>query len=245
VRARAFLDAADRLPLVGLDDLIGDGGAVVVAPHPDDESLGCGALLAEVASAKRRGHVVIVSDGVGSHPRSKAYPPARLRALREGEAREAVKTLGLGADDLTFLGLPDRFVPAEGPEAAAASAIVARLCREIGARALFTTWRHDPHCDHRAAYALARVAQRQIAGARLFEYSIWGRSLPDDAEIPAPPRGFRFDGAARLALKQAAIACHRSQVGPLIDDDPSGFRLSPIELARLSRPDEVFLEYED
>ena len=61
--------------------------------------------------------VVIVSDGAGSHPNSKAYPPDRLRLLREEEARRAGAELGLRPEEMLFLGLPDRFVPHEGEEA--------------------------------------------------------------------------------------------------------------------------------
>jgi len=244
LRAHAFLDAADWLPLVGLEDLLGDGGAVVVAPHPDDESLGCGALIAAAAAEGRQVRVVIVSDGVGSHPGSKAYPAARLRALRETEAREAVRTLGLRDDDLTFLRLPDRFVPTRGDEFDAAVDTIARVCREAEASALFTTWRYDHHCDHQASYAIARAAQPAAPGVRLFEYSVWRRSLTESSEVPSIPAGVRFDGSAWRSIKQAAIACHRSQLSDLIDDDPTGFRLSSTDLARLSRTDEVFLECE-
>jgi LmbE family N-acetylglucosaminyl deacetylase len=86
---------------------------IVVAPHPDDESLACGGLLAEACRQGLRGKVVVVSDGVGSHPNSKAYPPDRLRSLREEEARQAATELGLKPEDMFFLGLPDRFVPSE------------------------------------------------------------------------------------------------------------------------------------
>jgi LmbE family N-acetylglucosaminyl deacetylase len=77
--AGELLDAADSFPFRPLREKLGGQPFIVVAPHPDDESLACGGLLAEACRQGLRGTVVIVSDGAGSHPNSKAYPPDRLR----------------------------------------------------------------------------------------------------------------------------------------------------------------------
>jgi LmbE family N-acetylglucosaminyl deacetylase len=237
-----FFDRAEGLPIVELGDLLGDGGLVVVAPHPDDESLGCGILIARSVAEGRRVRIVFLSDGIGSHPESKAYPPRRLREMREREACAAAAALGLEVSDLVFLRLPDRFVPSAGRSARAAVESILGGIRVSAASAIFVTWRGDPHCDHRAAYALAREAQRQSAGLRLFEYSIWGRDLPQDDEPTAFPRGWRLAAGAFRARKRAAIECHLSQVSDLISDDPSGFRLDPKMIARFIERDEIFLE---
>jgi LmbE family N-acetylglucosaminyl deacetylase len=240
--ANNFLDAAQRLPRADLTDLLGDGGAVIVAPHADDETLGCGSLIARAAADGREVRIIFVSDSVGSHPNSRAYPPDRLRALRESEALAAALELGLCPSHIAFLQLPDRHVPCDGAEASRAADVIAERARQVRAAALFVTWRHDPHCDHRASYAIARMAQRRYDDLRLFEYSIWGHALPDDYEAREEVRGWRFDGAAQRARKRAAMACHQSQMAGLIDDDPSGFRLDLLHVSRLLENDEVFLE---
>ena len=122
----AFFAAADALPAAGLTEWIGDGGVVIVAPHPDDESLGCGALIAEAVGAGRPVRIVFLSDGTGSHPNSRRYPAARLRALREGEAQAAAAALGLAPAHIEFLRLPDRAVPSSGAEAERACAAIAQ-----------------------------------------------------------------------------------------------------------------------
>ena len=48
-----------------------------------------------------------------------------------------------------------------------------------------------------------------------------------------------------VKLKQEAIACYRSQITNLIDDDPEGFRLTPEMLLNFARPWEVYLELEN
>jgi LmbE family N-acetylglucosaminyl deacetylase len=241
--ADELLDAAHSFPFRSLREQLEDRPFIVVAPHPDDESLACGGLIAEACRHGLQGKVVIVSDGAGSHPHSKAYPPDRLKALREEEAKRAGAELGLDPDDLLFLGLPDRLVPCIGEEAERAIGVIVDCIREIGARSLFVSWRHDPHCDHEASYRIARKAQHRVGELRLFEYVVWGHTLPALTEVDPIRGGFRvrIDQAA-LEKKRHAIAAHRSQTSDLIDDDPDGFRFTQSGLARFDLPYEFFLE---
>jgi LmbE family N-acetylglucosaminyl deacetylase len=236
------LRAARSLPVSTLAERLGEGGLVVVAPHPDDESLACGALIAEACARGRPTRVAIVSDGSGSHPASRKYPRLRLRAVREAEARRAVAALGLAPRHAIFLRLRDRFVRGEGASANAAAAAIEACAREVGARALFVSWRHDPHCDHQASYRLARAAQRRLPGVALYEYSVWGAALPPAAPVDPPAGGFRFAVGGHRARKRRAIAAHRSQTTAMIDDDPRGFRLSAADLARFDGAYESFFE---
>jgi LmbE family N-acetylglucosaminyl deacetylase len=241
--AGEVLDAAHSFPFRPLHEILEDRPFIVLAPHPDDESLACGGLIAEACRQGLQAKVVIVSNGAGSHPNSKAYPPERLKALRGEEARQAGAELGLKPEEILFLGLPDRFVPHEGEEAERAIGVIADWARELGAGSLFVTWRHDPHCDHEASYRLARAVQRHVGGIRLFEYVVWGHTLPSSSEVDPVRGGFRI-GIDREALekKRRAIAAHRSQTTALIDDDPGGFLLNQIDLAHFDRPYEFFLE---
>jgi LmbE family N-acetylglucosaminyl deacetylase len=242
VTSGELLAAAHSFPFRPLREMLEDQPFIVIAPHPDDESLACGGLLAEACRQGLRGKVVVVSDGVGSHPNSKAYPPDRLRSLREEEARQAVAELGLKPEDILFLGLPDRFVPSEGEEAERAIGAIADCAREIGARSLFVSWRHDPHCDHEASYQIARAVQRRFGKLRLFEYVVWGHTLPPSTEVD-PIGGFRVQvDQEALEKKRRAVAAHRSQTTSLIDDDPDGFRFTQSGLARFDLPYEFFFE---
>jgi LmbE family N-acetylglucosaminyl deacetylase len=241
MQAAAFLAAAAELPIGDLDTIIGTGGLVVVAPHADDESLGCGGLIAEAAAKGRDVRVVIVSDGCGSHTHSEAYPPDRLRALRETEAQDAVAILGLARDAVSFLRLPDAGVPSTGPGAQAAAEAIAAVARDCGASTVCVTWGHDPHCDHTAAAAIAALAHRDLPGVRLYAYPVWGWTLPADKEVGETPKGFRLDVGAHVEAKRRAILAHRSQTSDLIADDPTGFRLAPEMIGRFTGPFEIFV----
>lgn len=242
MNARAFFAAAEALPVATLPEILGGRGLVVVAPHPDDESLGCGGMIAEACAQGIATRLVVVSDGAGSHPGSRRYPPPQLRALREAETLAAVAELGLAADAVTFIGLPDRFVPTSGPDAEAAGATIAAAARQVDAGAVCVTWRHDPHCDHLASAEIVESARRSFGSARVLAYPIWGWNLPADRDVGTKPTGIRLDVRRHLGAKLAAVAAHRSQTTDLIDDCPDGFRLTPEMIAHFAKPYEILLE---
>ena len=233
--------AWSRLPVGELTDIIGTGCCIVLAPHPDDESSGCGGLIAACVAAGRPPTVLILTDGTGSHPRSAAYPPNRLRTLRQQEAIVAVAALGLAADHIHFLDQKDAAAPTEGPAFDAVVAMILRVAPPALTTAILAPWRHDPHCDHEAA-ALVAEHVAALRNLRLVSYPVWGWTLPPATEIDELPRaGWRLDIARHLPTKRRAIGAHRSQDGGLITDDPTGFQLPPNLLSVFDRPFETFL----
>ena len=103
-----------RCPLGTLEEVAGSGTCLVLAPHPDDESLGCGGLIAACCAAGRPPVVAVLTDGSGSHPGSRAYPPASLAAIRKAEVTAAVGHLGMPVERLVFLGARDTKAPRNG-----------------------------------------------------------------------------------------------------------------------------------
>jgi LmbE family N-acetylglucosaminyl deacetylase len=238
------LDVLQRmrtLPVAGIETLTGNGPLLVMAPHPDDESLGCGGVIAEARARGDAVHVVVVTDGTASHPNSKTFSAARLLAVREEETRAAVAELGVPASCLTFLRLPDGRAPHRGPEFKKAAATLAEFARFHGIATICATWRHDPHPDHLATFRLAREVATAL-GIRLLSYPVWGWTLSARTWLPRGKiDGFRVDVAARLAAKRRAVACHRSQIPGLIADDPGGFTMSDEFRSIFDQPFETFL----
>jgi LmbE family N-acetylglucosaminyl deacetylase len=239
-------NALAALPLLPSTAAATWGPTLVVAPHPDDESLGCGGAIALLRQHGLPVTVLMVSDGTGSHPHSRRYPPAALCALREQEARDALALLGVPPEAVSFLGLPDRYVPFPDDNGfPAALAAVRDLLANLRPATVLLPWRRDPHCDHRASWQLVTEAlQHEGQTPRLLEYPIWVYELAahGDAPTDGETRAWRLDIASVLPTKLAAVQAHRSQLGQLIDDDPDGFCLTPRILAHFSRPYEVYLE---
>lgn len=208
--------------------------AVVVAPHPDDEVLAVGGLIAQLAHAGRRLLFVAVTDGAASHPDSRLWSRRRLADERPRESARALAWLGLAQPAVLRLGLPDGGVAAGERRLAGALASVLHAGDVV-----LTTWRLDGHPDHEATgRACAEAAARR--GARLVEVPVWGWhwARPDDPRIPWQ-RGRRIVLDAQTVLrKRAALREFRSQLGP----DPSTGReaiLRPSTLARAARPCEI------
>ncbi len=241
-RAEMLHQAWRTLPVAALNDIIGNGTCLVLAPHPDDESLGCGGLIAACCAAGRPPVVAILTDGAASHPGSRACPPDRLRLLRAREAHEAMMILGLPLNRLIFLGQQDGAAPHEGPRFTSVVEMVCALVRrERDCETILAPWLQDPHCDHESA-ALIAAAVAEACGIRHLSYPVWGWTLPPDAQIEAPaPSGLRLDISEFQAFKQRAIHAHKSQYGRMITDDPAGFQLPAGLLAAFEPPYETFL----
>ena len=216
--------------------------ALIVAPHPDDETLGCGGAIALLRSLNCNVQVLVISDGTLSHPRSRKYPADRLLALRETETLSALKLLGVEANAVTFCRMQDGSIPTQYQSAVAS-------CRdhitEVAPQIIFLPWRYDPHADHRATWKLIKAALHDLhLSPRLIEYPIWDWDSKQRGSLPASLEvtTWRLDISTVVEVKQQAIAAYRSQITDLIDDDPQGFRLSAEMLDNFTRPWEVYLE---
>lgn len=222
------------------------GTTLVLAPHPDDESLGCGGTMALLRQHERPVYVLFVSDGTMSHPHSPTYPAGRLRAVREAEALDALRRLNVPTANARFMRQPDTQVATpDSPGFREAVAQMVRYLTDIRPDTVLVPWRRDPHRDHRATYEQLRAALMQLSRQpRVLEYPIWLWELGRSADAPRPGevRVWRVAIDTVLDQRNEAIAAHVSQVTRLIDDDPDGFYLSPDLLLHFAAPRELFLE---
>ena len=235
-----LLEISDA-PILARDQLAGWGATLCIAPHPDDEALGCGGTLALLAKCGARTGIAWVSDGGLSHPHSPSHPRPKLAALREAEARCAAAELG--AASTFFQRLPDGALPFPGDdgfEEAVASAH--KILVEFAPQTLLLPWRRDPHRDHRASWLIWATAAQNHSLQR-YEYLVWAFERAAQNEWPRTDeaRAFRVDTSAVAARKRAAIEAHQSQISDLIDDDPTAFRLSSEMLAHFAGPTENWI----
>ena len=205
------------------------GGPVwVIAPHPDDESLGCGGLIAELCGLGTPVWALLLTGGGASHPGSRQWPSHRLTARRLVEWNAGLDQLGVHSERRWALGLPDGRLPwpAQAGGEEAVRVLRAALAAAPPATVLLP-WRRDPHPDHRAAHALVQAALADQGGVRQLEYTVWlpQRAAPEDLPQPGEASVWEVRVARQLARKEAAIRAHRSQLGQLVHDDPGGFVL--------------------
>jgi len=222
-RWRAQLDATPPAPLV----LPPRARLVVLAPHPDDEVLACGALLAQHLAERQPARVIAATDGEASHGTLADDARTGLAACRRAEQVASVAALGLPAAALQRWGLPDGLLRSRGDE------LEQRLTSLLQpGDCLVTTWSHDGHPDHEACGTAAlRVAAR--LGIVLLQAPVWAWHwcVPGDPRLPwSRLRAWHPDGDARAA-KARALQCHRSQLSPRSGCDGAVLGASILERA--------------
>src|SRR6266568_3565459 len=85
----------------------GGNTTVIIAPHQDDETLGCGGLIALRSQRGGSTRIVYLTDGSGSHLGHPVFSPAAIATQRRIEAQAATTLLGLKPEQLTFIDARD------------------------------------------------------------------------------------------------------------------------------------------
>ncbi|MCB5191836.1 PIG-L family deacetylase [Methylobacillus arboreus] len=237
--ARSWRDWTNRhnIPSVTLAGVVPPGKRlVIVSPHPDDEILCAGGLLALATASQRECLLIAVTNGEASHPDSLAWSPSCLAAIRARETEIALSILHSGRIQIVRANLPDGCLNAAEP------CIQSVLEKWLTPNdVVVCPWQNDGHPDHEAvARACFHVAND--LDASLLQAPIWGwhACSPDEKLI---------DQSAALKLnfpreiwhrKKTAIHAFRSQLEP----DPStgaGPILPTHVLEHFYNPYEIFL----
>lgn len=226
----------DRARLVALSPVL------VLAPHQDDETLGCGGLLATASQLGLRPRVAFLTDGSASHTGSPTWPPQRLADARRREATRALALLGVPKSDMLFLGWSDAQPhAADGPDYGATLRRLTRWADGFAPRSLWSPWLGERHCDHAAAaHVAADLARRLSPKPVRMDYLVWGWTEASLAR--AGGVAWALDCPQTTSARRRALACHRTQMTALITDAEAGFRIPPRLAALTERPTEVYLE---
>ncbi|MBY8946234.1 PIG-L family deacetylase [Pseudomonas sp. SH10-3B] len=225
------------LPQISVAELVPEGfRAVIIAPHPDDEVLGCGGLLQGLAELGRPMLLISVTDGSASHPGSTQWSVERLSVVRPQESAQALHRLGVPLHSLKWLraGFTDSQVAAREDQL---SAFIQRHLKPTDA--VFTTWREDGHCDHEAVGRASAKAAHAV-GARLYELPVWTWhwASPENSLVP-------WHRARKIPLSCEAVARKRHAIhafaSQLEGDTHIGLPpvLAPYVVERLLQPFEV------
>lgn len=216
-------------------------GWLVLAPHPDDETLGAGGLIAALTKAGARLSVAFLTDGAGSHVGASGWSARRVAALRAGEARAALRVLGVETPP-TLLGWRDA-APHAGDSGAFERTVrrLVALCRRRRLTRIVTTWAADPHCDHQAAAQVAHAVAQRLGTRPLF-YCVWGWTRADIGAQLGGVRSLALGSDARKGRARRALACHRSQLGGRITGARDRFVLPRAMRRLVDRPVTILLE---
>lgn len=191
---------------------------LVVAPHPDDESIATGELIQQVHAAGGEVQILLLTDG-DNNPWPQRWLERRLRVgpaerqrwgqRRRNEVGRALQQLGVQPTALHVLGWPDMGLTGmlRGDIASPLKAIIAGLdaCRPnlVAVPSLA-----DRHPDHAAAHVLMRLAlaQRPDHQPLLLSYFVHGPQESTAGMV-------RMDASVALhANKLAALQRHQSQI---------------------------------
>jgi N-acetylglucosamine malate deacetylase 1 len=184
------------------------GATLVLAPHPDDEVLGCGGTIARLVAEGARVDVGIVTRGMAP-----AYSDEQVAEVR-AEAAAAHKLLGVAAThylDLPAAGL-DQVPQAE------VNLAIAQLVGRVQPKTLLVPFVGDIHADHQIVFNAAMVASRPAGGFRpdrVLAYETLSEtnwSAPYLSPAFAPNVFLDINGF--LEAKIAAFECFPSQVRP-------------------------------
>ncbi len=189
---------------------------LVVAPHPDDETLASGVLMQRVLAAGGSVDVLLLTAGdnnpwpqrllerrwhIGTAGR------ARWAQRRQGEIRGALQCLGVAAERLHELGWPDMgLVDLVLQRAGQTVRVLGERLASLQPNLLVLPALTDRHPDHAAAHVLVRLAlAQQDQSPRLWSYLVHGHATPSHGVT-------LHANQHELALKLSALAAHTSQV---------------------------------
>lgn len=184
---------------------------LVVGAHPDDETLGAGAALADLSTVGVDVHVLSLTVGEAALD----HVGITLHDLPDRRRAEfAAATARLGVAGATVVDFPDSRLREFEVDALQ----VVRAAIELHApHHVLTLWRHDPHPDHQAA---GRVAVRAAleAGLPCSEVAVWAPHWYDpDGLAPAGHTLLRLETSPMArAAKARALAEYPSQTEPLL-----------------------------
>jgi LmbE family N-acetylglucosaminyl deacetylase len=206
---------------------------VVLAAHPDDETLGAAGCLQSLHRDGAELSLIVATDGEAAFPSLPAPNRVSLGRRRRRELTASLQALGLSEVSVHWLGLPDSELAAN-PDVLRA-ALTPLLA---DADAYLAPWPMDPHPDHRAVALAAAAAAPVTAHGWSYPIWMWAWTSPDDAELRWD-RAYQveLDTAARTA-KRTAVACFASQLSPGPHGQPPV--LPPALLEHVDRDVELF-----
>jgi N-acetylglucosamine malate deacetylase 1 len=220
---------------------------IVFSPHQDDETFGCGGVIALKREQGIQVKVVFVTDGGGSHHGHPRITRSEIVEIRRQEALSSLKNLGVELEDIHFLDKRDgalhRMTEAEKQQTIEE---MAELLSNFQPQEVYVTHKQDRSKDHEITYELVNAAiAKSGVTVDLWQYAIW---LLWDCLLFSNLRFEDLVGAYRVSIhtvqskKKQSIETYRSQYLPI--DAQTSALLPHGFLWRFCLPYEVFFKAE-
>jgi LmbE family N-acetylglucosaminyl deacetylase len=141
---------------------------VIIAPHPDDEVIGCAGLIQALVDRGMPPHVIILTGGEGSHRGCCDTSAEEIMAARHQLTLKAAATLGLPESHIHCLHYPDGGVTLEHPE----TERLQTLLSELNPQSVFIPHHGEGWSDHLQA---AEITKHLLKGqdVSIYEYCVW------------------------------------------------------------------------
>jgi LmbE family N-acetylglucosaminyl deacetylase len=221
--------------------------ALILAPHPDDETLACGGTIALKRSAGSSVTVCVATSGASSESRDSSLDRPALAAARRDEAVRACESLGVPRSEVRLWDFHDGQLTTERP---ALTAAVSALVDETRPEEVFVPFYTDSHPDHRSLFFAWNAISKRWPNIRAYGYPVgyWTR----DAWVS--PNGSRVRRALQASIRPVVSASFVSPRTVSITDHIESKRLAleayrdelaamdPAFLANFLVADELFFE---
>jgi LmbE family N-acetylglucosaminyl deacetylase len=186
------------------------GPVLIIAPHPDDETLGCGGLIARRVAERRRVVVAVVTDGRALFRRFGVTDPseAEVSLMRKEETLRAVKSLGGDTGEVRFLDFENEKL---ADERVAAERAISAILTELSPSEVYVTSPFEGHREHILANELTRAACAATGKCpALFEFIV---NLKSGTTLESLPRKvLRVDVSAFRDREAEALAQFKSHL---------------------------------
>ena len=150
-------------------ELVMPGKVLIVAPHPDDEVLGCSGLIQRLLRDGKQVDVVILSGGGKSHAGCCKIDESTLIESRRNLSRKAAEILGLPLEHLHFLDYPDGCIAFDCSETERLKELIDTLQPD----AIFVPHKGEGWSDHLEAGQIVRKLAGETSGVSFYEYCVW------------------------------------------------------------------------
>jgi N-acetylglucosamine malate deacetylase 1 len=152
---------------------ISEKAALVFAPHQDDETIGCGGMIALKRVQGIPVKVVFLTDGRYGRPES--IKPEEIIQVRQQEALSALENLGVKQSETHFLGLTDgSLAQLNSDQRQQLIAHLVTLLKSFEPGEVYVPHSKDGHPDHESTYELVHTAIAQSGiQVELLQYPIW------------------------------------------------------------------------